>query len=67
MAYAYIISKRLDPLFALSIGAAAAAARISREEKEKGRNTQQTVEVLGRRFRLAWEGSGGKNQGVGKV
>jgi len=66
MAYAYIISKRLDPVFAIFIGAAAAAARISREEKEKGRNTQQTIEVLRRRFQLAWKGTVDTTKG-GKV
>ncbi|KAF2491358.1 hypothetical protein BU16DRAFT_446510, partial [Lophium mytilinum] len=52
--------RRLDPVFALVIGAGAAAARISREEKEKGRNTAQTVDVLRRRVGLAWEKIGGE-------
>ncbi|KAF2826419.1 hypothetical protein CC86DRAFT_293230 [Ophiobolus disseminans] len=55
MAYQFIISKRLDPLFAISIGLAAAATRISREEKEKGRNSTQSVDALKRRWNLAWE------------
>ncbi|KAF2811928.1 uncharacterized protein BDZ99DRAFT_569869 [Mytilinidion resinicola] len=63
MSYAYIISKRLDPVFALAIGAGAAAARISREEKEKGRNAAQTVDVLRRRVGLAWEKIGAKWEG----
>ncbi|EOA88356.1 uncharacterized protein SETTUDRAFT_160259 [Exserohilum turcica Et28A] len=58
MAPQYIISKRLDPLFAISIGLAAAATRINREEKEKGRSTQQSLEVLRRRCGLAWQSGG---------
>lgn len=38
-----------DPIFALSIGFTAAAVRINREEKEKGRTTEQTLEALKRR------------------
>lgn len=38
-----------DPIFALSIGFTAAAVRINREEKEKGRSTEQTLEALKRR------------------
>ncbi|KAK1841430.1 hypothetical protein CCHR01_15947 [Colletotrichum chrysophilum] len=40
---AYIISKVADPVFALVIGLGAAATRINREEKEKGRTTQETI------------------------
>ncbi|KAL0940786.1 uncharacterized protein CTRU02_203549 [Colletotrichum truncatum] len=40
---AYIISKVADPIFALAIGLGAAATRINREEKEKGRSTQETM------------------------
>ncbi|KAK2780081.1 hypothetical protein CKAH01_00025 [Colletotrichum kahawae] len=40
---AYIISKVADPIFALVIGLGAAATRINREEKEKGRTTQETI------------------------
>ncbi|OCL13084.1 hypothetical protein AOQ84DRAFT_372497 [Glonium stellatum] len=54
MAYAYLISKTLDPLFAIGVGAAAAAARINREEKAKGRTMAETVEVLKRRVQLAF-------------
>ncbi|KAJ8111920.1 hypothetical protein OPT61_g5596 [Boeremia exigua] len=50
-----IISKALDPLFAISIGLAAAATRINREEKEKGRSTQETMDVFKRRWALAWQ------------
>ncbi|PVI01997.1 hypothetical protein DM02DRAFT_503823, partial [Periconia macrospinosa] len=52
--YQYIISKRLDPLFALSIGLMAAATRIRREEVEKGRDVGQTLEVLRRRVGGWW-------------
>lgn len=45
--------RTLDPIFALSIGVAAAAVRINREEKEKGRSREQTVESLKRRINLA--------------
>ncbi|CAN9357863.1 unnamed protein product [Alternaria alternata] len=55
MAIQYIISKRLDPLFAISIGLAAAFTRINREEKEKGRSTQESIDVLKRRWSLAWQ------------
>lgn len=45
---AYIISRFADPVFALVIGVAAAATRINREEKEKGRTTQETVDAARR-------------------
>ncbi|KAG9195480.1 hypothetical protein G6011_00601 [Alternaria panax] len=57
MAIQYIISKRLDPLFAISIGLAAAFTRINREEKEKGRSSQESIDVLRRRWSLAWQGN----------
>ncbi|KAL5373810.1 hypothetical protein DPSP01_012427 [Paraphaeosphaeria sporulosa] len=60
MAYQYIISRTLDPIFAVSIGLAAAATRINREEKDKGRSTAQTVDVFKRRVALWWDG-GAKN------
>ncbi|KAK8039183.1 hypothetical protein PG993_007594 [Apiospora rasikravindrae] len=44
----YIISKVADPIFALAIGLGAAATRINREEKEKGKTTQQTIASLQR-------------------
>ncbi|KAH7073539.1 hypothetical protein BKA63DRAFT_35364 [Paraphoma chrysanthemicola] len=55
MSYQYIISKRLDPIFAISIGLAAAVTRINREEKEKGRSTSESMDVLRRRWTLAWQ------------
>ncbi|KAK6825161.1 hypothetical protein PG987_012655 [Apiospora arundinis] len=44
----YIISKVADPIFALVIGLGAAATRINREEKEKGKTTHQTFASLQR-------------------
>ncbi|KAL1841042.1 hypothetical protein VTJ49DRAFT_7473 [Mycothermus thermophilus] len=46
----YIISRVVDPIFAVFIGVSAAALRINREEKEKGRTTQETIEALRRRI-----------------
>ncbi|KAL2129939.1 hypothetical protein VTI74DRAFT_7083 [Chaetomium olivicolor] len=46
----YIISRIADPIFAIFIGVSAAALRINREEKEKGKTTQQTIEALRRRL-----------------
>jgi len=45
---AYIISRAADPIFALAIGISAAVVRINREEKEKGRTTQQTIKAARR-------------------
>lgn len=39
----YIISRVADPIFAIFIGASAAAVRINREEKEKGKTTQEII------------------------
>lgn len=39
----YIISRAMDPIFAVAIGVAAAVSRISREEKEKGRTNSDTI------------------------
>lgn len=44
----YIISRVADPIFAVVIGLSAAALRINREEKEKGRTTQQTIASMKR-------------------
>jgi hypothetical protein len=44
----YIISRVADPIFAVFIGISAAAVRINREEKEKGRTTQDTIEAARR-------------------
>jgi hypothetical protein len=48
-------NRRLDPIFAVSIGLAAAVTRINREEREKGRSTTQSMDVLKRRWNLAWQ------------
>ncbi|KAF1961421.1 hypothetical protein CC80DRAFT_237295 [Byssothecium circinans] len=58
MAYQHIISKRLDPLFALTIGLSAALTRINREEQDKGRSAADTVDVLRRRLGIWWAGDG---------
>jgi CBS domain containing-hemolysin-like protein len=44
----YIISRVADPVFAVFIGISAAVLRIKREEKEKGRTTQETIEAARR-------------------
>ncbi|TPX07873.1 uncharacterized protein E0L32_010448 [Thyridium curvatum] len=46
----YIISRAVDPVFAIFIGVAAAATRINREEKEKGRTTSETLAAAKRRI-----------------
>ncbi|CRJ82046.1 hypothetical protein BN1723_017653 [Verticillium longisporum] len=45
----YIISRVADPIFALAIGLGAAVTRINREEKDKGRSTQETIGIAKRR------------------
>ncbi|KAK0723186.1 hypothetical protein B0T26DRAFT_641400 [Lasiosphaeria miniovina] len=42
---AYIISRIADPIFGVFIGLSAAALRINREEKEKGKTTQETIDA----------------------
>ncbi|ROW17277.1 hypothetical protein VPNG_01065 [Cytospora leucostoma] len=49
----YIISKVADPIFAVFIGVSAAAMRINREEKEKGRVTSETINAGLRRIGLS--------------
>ena len=49
-------SRGLDPILAMSVGIAAAAVRINREEKEKGRSTQETIDSLGRRTSMLFDG-----------
>ncbi|KAG8626081.1 hypothetical protein KVT40_006482 [Elsinoe batatas] len=51
--YTYIISRNLDPIFALFIGLSAAYTRINREQTEKGFNRQDTIGQLQRRFDIA--------------
>lgn len=48
MAQAYIISRAADPIFALFIGLSAAALRINREEKAKGKTTSDILEAARR-------------------
>jgi hypothetical protein len=57
-----VLIRRLDPVFAISIGLAAAFTRIGREEREKGRSRTESWDVLRRRWDLVWqsEGQGGK-------
>ncbi|CZS88676.1 uncharacterized protein RAG0_00342 [Rhynchosporium agropyri] len=60
-----LISRVGDPIFAVLIGLGAAATRINREEKEKGRSTEETVQSGLRRIGMggsrsvAREGAGG--------
>ncbi|EME48133.1 hypothetical protein DOTSEDRAFT_42397 [Dothistroma septosporum NZE10] len=49
MSSPYLISRIIDPIFAVSVGITAAVVRIHREEKEKGRTTDQTIDSLKRR------------------
>ncbi|QYS98431.1 hypothetical protein H0G86_005610 [Trichoderma simmonsii] len=49
----YIISRVADPIFAVVIGLSAAATRINREEKAKGKATNETIENGLRRIRLS--------------
>jgi hypothetical protein len=50
-----LICSAIDPIFAVSVGAAAVVVRVSREEKEKGRTTEQTIESLKRRTAMLFE------------
>jgi hypothetical protein len=54
LTYVLTRSRGIDPFFAMGIGIAAAAVRINREEKEKGKSTQQSVESFRRRLALAF-------------
>jgi L-cystine uptake protein TcyP (sodium:dicarboxylate symporter family) len=44
----YIISRVADPIFAVLMGISAAAVRINREEKEKGKTTSETIQTARR-------------------
>ena len=44
----YIISRVADPIFAVFIGVSAAVTRINREQKEKGKTTQDSLNVVKR-------------------
>jgi len=67
--YNYIISKYLDPLFAITIGVGAAAVRIRREEKLKGRTASETWALGTRRLKYAVgmnvDGMPGTTKGAG--
>ncbi|KXL46858.1 hypothetical protein M433DRAFT_116685 [Acidomyces richmondensis BFW] len=58
MSAPHLISKTIDPIFAISIGLAAAVVRINREEKEKGKTTQQTMDSLKKRVNMLFEKDG---------
>lgn len=55
--------RTLDPIFALSVGITAAVVRINREEKAKGKTTQDIFDALKRRTALVFPG-GEKVQAV---
>ncbi|KXT09072.1 hypothetical protein AC579_1155 [Pseudocercospora musae] len=59
MSTPYLISKAIDPIFAVTVGITAAAVRINREEKEKGRSTQDTIDTLKRRTAMLFDGEKG--------
>lgn len=40
----YIIGRVADPIFALFIGVTAAATRINREQKAKGKTSNETIQ-----------------------
>lgn len=42
-------SRAIDPIFAVAVGVTAVVVRVNREEKEKGRTTQETIDSLRRR------------------
>ena len=48
--------RRLDPVFAIAVGSAAAALRVRRDEQARGQSVHQTVETLKRRIYLVWNG-----------
>lgn len=49
----HLLSRRLDPLFALFIGLSAAGLRIRREEREKG-ETGEMGDIVGKMWRRGW-------------
>ena len=60
----------IDPIYAVFIGAGAAAVRIRREEKAQGRSVEESVESVRRRVGMLFEKEdevvGGKGQGVAR-
>ncbi|KAK5730340.1 hypothetical protein LTR15_000277 [Elasticomyces elasticus] len=67
MSAPYLIGRVIDPLYAVFIGAGAAAVRIRREEKEKGRDVSQSVESLKKRMNILFEKDDVIPAGVAKV
>ncbi|KAK3646553.1 hypothetical protein LTR56_000457 [Elasticomyces elasticus] len=67
MSAPYLIGRVIDPLYAVFIGAGAAAVRIRREEKEKGRNTSESVESLKQRVQMLFEKETGTASGRAKA
>lgn len=59
----FLCNRTLDPIFAMSIGIAAAAVRIKREEKEKGRDVGQSFEAFKSRWALVIDGDWGEGKG----
>jgi len=55
--------RTLDPIFAISVGITAAAVRINREEKEKGKSFEESKASLQRRAALAWREVMGEEEG----
>lgn len=51
----------------MSVGITAAAVRINREEKEKGKSFEQSKESLRRRVDLAWKEVMGEEEGKKEV
>lgn len=48
--------RSIDPIFAIGVGLAAALVRIRREENERGKTLQDTMNSVRHRFDLAWNG-----------
>lgn len=60
----FALRRTLDPIFAVSVGVAAAVVRINREEKEKGKSFEQSKESLRKRTALAWREVMGEEETV---
>jgi hypothetical protein len=59
------LSRRLDPVFAIAVGSAAAVLRVRRDEEAKGQSAKQTLDTLKRRLNLAWNGAESKSWAEG--
>jgi len=55
-----LISKRLDPVFAIAVGLGAAGVRIRRDDRALGRSAAETMDAARRRARIVtrWVGLG---------